>query len=58
MQEAQLASINALVNEIYDDVDSLSEELVDDNPKEANRFIDELLKKLKHLKSNITHDEV
>lgn len=58
MDGKKLEGINAIIGEFYDDISSLSEELVDDNLKEADVIIDNLIKKLKHLKTNIKDDEI
>lgn len=58
MADNTLASKNALIKELYDDVDTISEELIDDNYPQVRKTIDDLSRKLRDLKTNITKDEV
>jgi len=52
-----LKAKNALVDELYDDVDTISEELIEGNFSEVGKAIDSLSGKLKHLKANIKEND-
>ena len=58
MNDTQLRSVNALVNNYHDDVASIGEEIIDKQPKAALSLIDSLISKLKHLKINLRRDEI
>jgi len=48
----------AITDELYDDLDDISEELMEEFPhfEVASKKIDELVRKLKHLKSNLNNN--
>lgn len=56
--KSQLAYKNKVISGLYDDVDTISEELVDNNYPEVGVAVKSLEQKLKQLKTDIANDEV
>tara|TARA_R110000851_G_C13050314_1_gene563019 strand:- start:1103 stop:1279 length:177 start_codon:yes stop_codon:yes gene_type:complete len=58
MDKNSAKSINNITGGLHDDIDSIYEDLMDENFKEASKSLDSMMETIKHLKTNMKIYEV